>query len=663
MLHPGFRLVDTSRIGPDNPCPPRFSGNVEQEIPVAVSTRPEFERRRRWAAVVGLALACTAGGVGSRADEPAPATEFFLDGLDRAAPSQETFKGWPPAELVERHYWLPWGAAALGRAALFDRPIFFLLDVGWSRSAAETLAGALSDPRVIAAINSGFVAVRVNADMRPDVRERYQTGTWPVIAFLLPDGRPMLSSANEQGQDLPITTGAVDAETLLFLVREGAKYWSLERDSLFERGAAWALTEGPPRPLFGVVGTGASDKFAEWLRVNADRTDGGFGAAPKFVLPSFVEYASLRRGRGVADLVEHASFSLRRLLDGPLFDWEQGGAYRIAAAPSFGGVEREKMLSTNTALLRELTFELRERPRPELRQALQLTARFVLQGLAREGGGFYLAQLPAPPGQAAGVDGTVLAGPNALAGAALLRAAALLEDPELERAGRAALDYVVGAALEPGGGVRHVLEPTPSTRTYLETLADTAAGFVDGYEATGDRRLLDAARAAADLALAELRDADSPALLDHPVDPRDVGLVSRPRRPMRPNVRLARAMIRMTHLGSGPSYRASALQILASFCGDLSGFRTHGIAAALALEEASAEPLLVRVVGPRDADATRALRFAALRSPWPWTVIESVEAAPPAFAELVRGGAQTRVADAAELEREIARASAPQEGP
>lgn len=621
------------------------------------------------ALVVGVALgAVVLPATAQEGDAPTPAP-LFLEGLDLSVPSPETFRGWPPRELAEQPYWLPWGGAAVARARIFNRPIFLVLEVGWNRAAIGMARGPLADPRVLAAVNAGFVAVRVNADQRPDVRERYLTGSWPSVAFLLPNGKPMLSTVNDAGEDRPITTGAVDAETLLFLVREAAKYWSLVPDELLRRGDAWAAGEGPPKPLLGVVDASASDKMAQWMRVNADRSDGGFGAAPKFVVPGLVEYAALRAARGDPALVDHARFSLERLVASPLYDRRDGGLHRLAAASGFARIEHEKMLGANVAFLRDASFALRQREVPGLREALRATAGFLVATLEREGGGFYLAQTADPSSDDGGaywsgratavppIDPTVLAGPNALAGAALIRVAALVGDPDLERAGLAALELVRGAAYAPGRGVQHVLAPVPSTRMYLETLADTALGFADAYESTGRREYLEAARSVVDDARAALRDPDSPALLDHREDPSPPGLLARRRQPLRANVRMARAMIRLELHGLGADYGEAAREVLGYFCGDLSGFRTHGIEAALAIEETIAQPLRIRISGP-DGEPTRSLRVAALDSSWPFTLVETGDAERPAVAELVWGATSSRAETPAALREAILRLTA-----
>jgi uncharacterized protein YyaL (SSP411 family) len=307
-------------------------------------------------------------------------------------PAQEAFRDWPPASLVERPYWLPWSRAAFRRAALFDRPVFLLLDVNWSDSARRMVDGTLADPRVLRALNRDFVTVRVNADLRPEIRERYQTGTWPVIGFLVPTGAPMLSQVNTEGEARPITTGAVDADSLLFLLREGAEYWHKWPDLLVRKGEEWRIREAPAPPLRGPVDAEASDRMARWLLANADRSEGGFGLAPKFVVAGLAEYARSRERRGVADLGAHARLTLERLVASPLYDARAGGVHRIALAPSFGDVRHEKLLDTNAALLRECAFALEAAESAALRDALAATARFLTGVLGRAEGGFHLAQ-------------------------------------------------------------------------------------------------------------------------------------------------------------------------------------------------------------------------------------------------------------------------------
>ncbi len=571
------------------------------------------------------------GETGSETGEVRPPD--FLVGVNLSLPAPEAFKGWPSEALQSRAYFLPWSPLSFQRAALYGRPVLFVLTAPWNRLAQRMGTEALSDPAVLKQANQGWVTVVQRADRRPDIQERYQTGTWPVIAFLLPDGHPMLSTANEQQVARPITAGFSDAKTLAFLLDQGQIYWERRSTVLRGVGDVWAKGEGGAEPEAGAVKEDASDQVARWMLGNADRKLGGFGAAPKFPLLGLSEYARLRDARLVPALREHARFTLEQLAASPLHDRRDGGFHRLAASPQWGNVQYEKMLDRNGQLLRELTVELRGGPSGGLQDALADTTRFLLHTLARPGGGFYLAQVADPTSPDGGrywtaetdrgspppVDRLVLSGANALAGAALLRAAAWLGDPAAASAGRSALDMVLERAYARGRGVDHVIEPRPESRRFLVTQADVAFGLVDAYETTGEARYLAAARDIVDFSLANLLRPGETALRDHLPEQTEIGLLANPRRPMADNARLARVMRRLALQGQGEIYGERAASILGSYAGNLTLYGAQAVEGGVAVEEMIREPLLVRVDG--NPSQTAGLRRAAVNLPWAWTVV------------------------------------------
>ena len=511
--------------------------------------------------------------------------------------------------------------------------------------------------------NQGWVTVLQRADRRPDIQERYQTGTWPVVAFLLPDGHPMLSQANQQQVARPITAGFSDAKTLAFLLDQGQLYWERWSNVLRGVGDVWAKGEGGADPEPGAVNEESTDQVARWMLGNADRKLGGFGSAPKFPHLGLAEYARLRDARLVPALREHARFTLEQLVTGPLHDRRDGGFHRMAAAPDWGEIQYEKLLERNGLLLRELVIELRGRPSPPLQEALADTTRFLQQTLARPGGGFYLAQVADPTspdggrywtaagaerGSAPPVDRLVLSGPNAMTGAALLRASAWLDDPAVATAGRAALDLVLERAYSRGRGVDHVIEPRPEARRFLVAQADVAFGLIDAYESTGEPRYLAAARDIVDFSLGNLLQRGETALRDHLPDSVEIGLLANPRRPMSDNVRLSRVMRRLALHGQGEIYAERAASILGSYAGDLTLYGAQAVEAALAVEESIREPLLVRIDGGADARAV-ALRRAAVNLPWAWTVVTTGKADAAPSAMLSWRGESQQVQEAAAL--------------
>ena len=621
------------------------------------------------AACAGFVLAGSAAA--KDAQKAAPKTPaplpMYLKGVELNQPAQAAFASWPPKALEERPYWLSWNPLSLQRATVFNQPIFLVVTVPWNRAAQFMTDHALADPVVLRALNHDYISLLVSADRRPDVYARYGTGDWPAISLLLPNGAPMLSQANEKGVALPITFGAADEKMVLFNLTEGRKYFDKWHNVLQGVSEVYEKRVDLEDPKGGVVDAKAVDPVVKWLLGNADAKNGGYAAAPKYALRGVMEWAFLREDQGRLGLVDSARSTLKKMTASPLYDKREGGYHRMAAAPDWGAIQYEKMLSANVDLLRELVFALKEDDDAGLRSALQSTAHFVTSVLARPEGGFYLAQIADPssddgggywksadqdPAKAPPIDKLVLAGPNALAGAALLRAGALLGDAALDKAGRLALDLVLDRAVMPGRGVGHVIEREPDNGRYLVTQSETAFGLLDGYESTGDARYLAAAKDIAEFVRNNLKVSGETSFRDHLPIGKEFGLLDMPLRPMQDNARMARVFVRLAAQGAQDDGHSAAEQLLGNYAGDLAVYGVRAIEPALAIDEVVSEPVLVTLEGNPTDPAGQALRRAALGLKRGWVVIRTVKGDKPQ-ATLAWRGASRRVSDPAAMAAEL----------
>lgn len=583
---------------------------------------------------------------------------FWLRGVDLDLPAQVAFAHWPPASLVERPYWLPWAPLSINRAAVLNQPIFLLLTVPWNRPAQRMMQGALSDPSVLKFLNGNYISIVVRPERRPDIHARYGSGTWPSIALLLPDGSPMVSQANPQHVALPITLGYADKPALMFELSEGRTYFDKWHNFLHGISQIYEKKTDVQQAKAGKVEPGTNDQLVRWLLGNYDAKNGGFGAAPKVYPAGFMALAFERDDINLPALDTPARTTLQKWVASPLHDIIEGGFHRLAAARDWNGIQYEKMLDVNVDLLDDLLEAIREQDDSTLRSAASDTARFLTTTLARPGGGFYNGQIADPltkdgggywreadrgAAKAPPVDKLVLTGGNALAGAALLRASALLSDASLAEAGRKALDLVLDRALEPGRGVRHVIEPHPESDRFLASQADAALGLEDAYESTGDKRYLDAAKDIAGFVRNNLRVGTETDYRDHLAIGHEFGLLDMPYRPVQDNARFARVLVRLEAQGAIDDGRSEAQAIMGNYAGDLTLYGPRGIEAALAIHESLEAPLVVTIGGKPDDPASRALRKAALALPYGWTVIRSAPTDAPR-AVLARRG-KTRVVE------------------
>ena len=85
--------------------------------------------------------------------------------------------------------WLPWSAAAFARARAERKPVLLSIAAPWCQGCREMDRTSYADPAIVTLIDRGFVPVRVDADRRPDIGERYSLGGWPTTAFLDADGQ------------------------------------------------------------------------------------------------------------------------------------------------------------------------------------------------------------------------------------------------------------------------------------------------------------------------------------------------------------------------------------------------------------------------------------------------------------------------------------------
>ena len=208
--------------------------------------------------------------------------------------------------------WYPWGAEALERARDEDRPI--LLSVGYSACHwCHVMAHESFESAATAAVmNEHFVNVKVDREERPDVDALYMDATvsmtgqggWPMTVFLTPAGEPFYAGTYfppEPRHGMPSFT------QLLLAVAEA---WRAQRDDLVAQAKRLveavghsARIEPSSEPLTAALLDGAEHGIARTF----DRTNGGFGRAPKFPPASTLEFL-LRRDspRGARDGHEDA---------------------------------------------------------------------------------------------------------------------------------------------------------------------------------------------------------------------------------------------------------------------------------------------------------------------------------------------------------------------
>jgi len=257
-------------------------------------------------------------------------------------------------------------------------------------------------------LNDSFVSVKVDREERPDVDSLYMAATqllsghggWPMSVFLLADGHPFMAGTYYPPTD---QRGQVSFTRLLHAMDDA---WRTQREAVTAQ--ARELHEALTREVSFIDHLAPSavslDLHAARLALRKElvsRVDryGGFGGAPKFPRPSYVE-ALLEFTDDEA--TRAVTLTLEAMSRQGMYDHLEGGFARYSVDGEWHVPHFEKMLSDQALLARAYLRASRAcMEQPHWRDVALDTLRFVLREL-RVGNG-YAASLDA---DADGIEGS-----------------------------------------------------------------------------------------------------------------------------------------------------------------------------------------------------------------------------------------------------------------
>ena len=148
--------------------------------------------------------------------------------------------------------WQPWHTTAFLEAQRRRRPVLLLLETAWSPACMRAHAEVFSRADVIAAVTGTTVPVRVDADLRPDIGDRYGLGYWPSLLVLTPEGHVL-------------TGGTHLDDALANRIREAARAFETH-------GGTWPASPAvPPQDPSGLDDDAAIlDAFAQVMQATRD---------------------------------------------------------------------------------------------------------------------------------------------------------------------------------------------------------------------------------------------------------------------------------------------------------------------------------------------------------------------------------------------------------
>jgi uncharacterized protein YyaL (SSP411 family) len=397
-----------------------------------------------------------------------------------------------------------------------------------------------ADAEIAAFINDRFIPIRVDADDRPDISERYSLGGWPTTAFLTPSGEILAG-----GTFVPVER----MRGVLAQVAEAFRSRP-DRTALAPHDDGGTATEPLPD----------APQLTAQVFATFDAEFGGFGTEPKFphtaplhlALDSFVESRDPSLERMIV-------VSLDRIGWGGLYDAVDGGFFRYATTRDWQLPHFEKLLDVNASLARLFLEAGSKLQLARFTERAGDTLRYVQNWLADPvDGGWYGSQRADESYYAAGshdarraltapsISSSLYADSNAAMVSTSLAAAKVFNDDGLRDFAIKSLERVLLVCYKPGFGVAHHYDGEPRVRGLLADQFAMAAACLDAFDLTGNVVYEMMAEELGHYAMRTMFDEAGGGFFDRGnVEEESIGLMSRPLKPFVTNCDAARTLLRL----------------------------------------------------------------------------------------------------------------------
>jgi uncharacterized protein YyaL (SSP411 family) len=254
--------------------------------------------------------------------------------------------------------WRTWDDGTLEESRSTDRPIFLSIGYAACHWCHVMAHESFENDTIASVLNDFFVPVKVDREERPDVDALYMAATqlvsghggWPMSVFLLPDGRPFMAGTYYPPTD---RGGQVGFLRLLEALRDA---WVNQRELIEQQASelAGALAREVHfidhlAPFHETIDLSAVREHLRNELVAQVDAEGGFGRAPKFPRPSYVEALLEFEDDESRNAVTRTLESMSRR---GLYDHFGGGFARYSVDGEWHVPHFEKMLSDQALLAR-----------------------------------------------------------------------------------------------------------------------------------------------------------------------------------------------------------------------------------------------------------------------------------------------------------------------
>lgn len=287
--------------------------------------------------------------------------------------------------------WKPWKPETLKEAEESNKLMIVSIGYAACHWCHVMEHESFEDSTVAAVMNKHFIAVKVDREERPDVDQVYinavqlMTGNagWPLNVITLPDGRPVWGGTYFKKDDW------------IQAISQVQELYQEEPQKLIDYASK--LEEGIKSIDLVELNTDEVD-FANFdssdivqkFKQNFDTVYGGSRGAPKFMMPTNLEYL-FREGVKTNDqvVIGQVMLSLDKMAYGGIYDAIGGGFSRYSVDKRWHVPHFEKMLYDNAQLVSLYSLAYKVNPKPLYKEVVYQTLEFIARDLTNELGAFY----------------------------------------------------------------------------------------------------------------------------------------------------------------------------------------------------------------------------------------------------------------------------------
>src|SRR3984893_4623372 len=499
--------------------------------------------------------------------------------------------------------WHPWSESVFARAKSEGR--FVLLDLGtvWCHWCHVMEEVTYRDSAVIDLVGKRYLAVRVDADARPDLSNRYEDYGWPATIVFSSDGSEIVKRRGY----LPPNQMAAMLQAIIDDPSPGPS----------------VVVEAPLVPSGeNALGSDRKNELRQNLIDSYDHTNRGWGTSQKFLDWDTIEFCMTQTGRGAQTFVAMARETLAAQLN--LRDPAWGGVYQYSTDGDWQHPHFEKIMQMQAEDLRIYALAYSLLHDPEYLQAANRIRAYLKHFLTSPEGAYYTSQdADLIDGEHGGeyfqlgdsdrrklglprIDTHVYSRENGWAINALAVLYTVSGQTDCLTEAIQAADWICEHRMLSNGGFRH--DAVDAAGPYLGDTLAMGRAFLALYACTGDRVWLQKAASAVDFIAANfeseagyLTSANIGALRSQPQLDENIGLV-----------RLANLL---AHYTGNLEYRKvaeQAMRLVATPGATKNrGFMVAGVL--LADSEINSSPVHITVVGRKDDLKAQVLFAAAIR--------------------------------------------------